>query len=125
MICVISLAMLFSTFTNSSLTAAIGTLVVVIVMQILGAFSYFDFLKPYLFTSHLDAWQNLFQRVDRLGSDREGRARLRRLHRRVHRGGLVRVPPQGRPRVEEITPSGRHLPSPMRGQAPQRAVTFT
>lgn len=22
---------------------------------------YFDFLKPYLFTSHLDAWQNLFQ----------------------------------------------------------------
>ena len=61
MICVISLAMLFSTFTNSSLTAAIGTLVIVIVMQIVGSFSYFDFLKPYLFTSHLDAWQNLFQ----------------------------------------------------------------
>jgi len=63
MICVISLAMLFSTFTNSSLTAAIGTLVIVIVMQIVGSFSYFDFLKPYLFTSHLDAWQNLFQRT--------------------------------------------------------------
>jgi ABC-type transport system involved in multi-copper enzyme maturation permease subunit len=28
-------------------------------MNILGAFSYFDFLKPYLFTSHIDAWQNL------------------------------------------------------------------
>jgi len=28
--------------------------------DILGAFSYFDFLKPYLFTSHIDAWQNLF-----------------------------------------------------------------
>ena len=59
-ICVLSLALLFATFTNSSLTAAIGALVVVIVMNILGAFSYFDFLKPYLFTSRVDAWQNLF-----------------------------------------------------------------
>ncbi len=58
-ICILSLALLFATFTNSSLTAAIGALVVFIVMNILGAFSYFDFLKPYLFTSHLDAWQNL------------------------------------------------------------------
>jgi ABC-2 type transport system permease protein len=59
-ICVLSLALLFATFTNSSLTAAIGALVVVIVMNILGAFSYFDFLKPYLFTSRIDAWQGLF-----------------------------------------------------------------
>jgi ABC-2 type transport system permease protein len=58
--CVVSLALLFSTFTNSSLTAAVGALVVVIIMDILGNFSYFDFLKPYLFTSHLDAWQSLF-----------------------------------------------------------------
>ena len=58
-ICVLSLALLFATFTNSSLTAAIGALVVVIVMNILGAFSYFDFLKPYLFTSRVDAWQGL------------------------------------------------------------------
>src|SRR5664280_765049 len=58
-ICILSLALLFATVTNSSLTAAIGALVVFIVMNILGAFSYFDFLKPYLFTSHIDAWQNL------------------------------------------------------------------
>jgi ABC-2 type transport system permease protein len=58
-ICVLSLALLFATLTNSSLTAAIGALVVFIVMNILGAFSYFDFLKPYLFTSHTDAWQSL------------------------------------------------------------------
>jgi ABC-2 type transport system permease protein len=58
-ICVLSLALLFATFTNSSLTAAIGALVVVIVMNILGAFSYFDFLKPYLFTSRVDAWQGV------------------------------------------------------------------
>jgi ABC-2 type transport system permease protein len=60
-LCVISLAMFLSTFTNSSLTAAIGALVLVIVMDILGSLSYFDFLKPYLFTSHFDAWQNLFR----------------------------------------------------------------
>jgi len=59
-VCVLSLALLFATFTNSSLTAAIGALVVVIVLNIVGSFSYFDFLKPYLFTSHMDAWQNLF-----------------------------------------------------------------
>jgi ABC-2 type transport system permease protein len=58
-ICVLSLALLFATVTNSSLTAAIGALVVVIVMNIIGAFSYFNFLQPYLFTSHIDAWQNL------------------------------------------------------------------
>jgi len=60
--CVVSLALLFATFTNSSLTAAIAALVVIIVMGILGAFSYFDFLKPYLFTSHTDAWQGLLSR---------------------------------------------------------------
>ncbi len=59
-ICVLSLATLISTVTSSSLTATIGALVVVIVLNIMGAFSFFDFLKPYLFTSHLDAWQNLF-----------------------------------------------------------------
>jgi ABC-2 type transport system permease protein len=58
-ICILSLALLFATLTNSSLTAAIGALVVFIVMNILGAFSYFDFMKPYLFTSHMDAWQGL------------------------------------------------------------------
>jgi ABC-2 type transport system permease protein len=61
-LCVVSLAFLFATFTNSSLTAAIAALVVFIVMNVVGAFSYFDFLKPYLFTSHMDAWQNLFSR---------------------------------------------------------------
>ena len=35
-ICVLSLALLFATFTNSSLTAAIAALVVFIVMNILG-----------------------------------------------------------------------------------------
>jgi ABC-2 type transport system permease protein len=59
-ICVLSLATLVSTVANSSLTATIGALVVVIVLNIMGAFSFFDFLKPYLFTTRLDAWQGLF-----------------------------------------------------------------
>ena len=58
-ICELSLALLFATLTNSSLTAAIAALVVFIVMNILGSFSYFNFLQPYLFTSHLGDWQNL------------------------------------------------------------------
>jgi ABC-2 type transport system permease protein len=61
MIAVTSIAMLISALTDSSLTATIGTLVLVIVMQIIGQLSYFDAIKPYLFTSHLDAWQGLFQ----------------------------------------------------------------
>ena len=59
---VVSLAVLFSTLTNSSLTAVGAALVLVIVMLALGGFSVFDFLKPYLITSHFDAWQNLLQR---------------------------------------------------------------
>lgn len=61
MMTVVSLAVFFSTLTNSSLTAVAGALVLVIIMEALGAFSVFDFLKPYLFTSHFAAWTNLFR----------------------------------------------------------------
>lgn len=61
MICVVSMAVFFSTLTNSSLTAVAATLVLVIIMQALRAFSVFDFLQPYLFTGHFDAWTNLFR----------------------------------------------------------------
>lgn len=61
MVAVVSVAMLISALTDSSLTAAIGTLVIVIVMQIIGQLSYFDSIRPYLFTYHIDGWQALFQ----------------------------------------------------------------
>jgi ABC-2 type transport system permease protein len=61
MAAVVSLAVFFSTLTTSSLTAVAAALVLVIIMEALGAFSVFDFLKPYLFTSHFDAWTNLFR----------------------------------------------------------------
>jgi ABC-2 type transport system permease protein len=60
-VAVASVAMLISAVTDSSLTAAIGTLVLVIVMQIVQQLSYFDFVNPYLLTSHFDGWEALFQ----------------------------------------------------------------
>lgn len=61
MACIVSLAVALSTLTDSSLTAAVGTLVIVLVLQALGQFSYFDFLAPYLFTSHFQDWFNLLR----------------------------------------------------------------
>lgn len=58
---VVSLSTAFSTLTNSSLTAVGAGLVLVIVMLVLGSLNVFDFLRPYLFTSHFDAWINLFR----------------------------------------------------------------
>jgi ABC-2 type transport system permease protein len=58
MMCVVSLAVLFSTLTNSSLTAVAGALVLVIIMEALQAFSVFDFIQPYLFTSKFVVWTN-------------------------------------------------------------------
>jgi ABC-2 type transport system permease protein len=60
MAAVVSLALLFSTLTNSGLTAVAGAMVLVIVMLILGSLDQFDFLRPYLFTYHFSAWTNLF-----------------------------------------------------------------
>ena len=61
MTCIISLALLFSTMTNSSLTAAIVSLVLVMVVQILTSFSYFDFLRSWVFTDYLAGWIDLFR----------------------------------------------------------------
>lgn len=58
MVCVVSLAVLFSTLTDSSLTAVAAALILVIIMEALGAFEVFDFLRPYMFPSRWDAWTN-------------------------------------------------------------------
>jgi ABC-2 type transport system permease protein len=62
MAAVVSLAVLFSTRTNSSLTAVGAALVLVIIMLVLGQFTVFDFLKPYLIPSHFQAVQSFFVR---------------------------------------------------------------
>jgi len=61
MAAVVALALLFSTLSNSSLTAAILCLVLVMVVQILTSFSYFGFLKPWVFTTSFTAWSDLFR----------------------------------------------------------------
>lgn len=58
---VVSLSVAFSTLTNSGLTAVGAALVLVIIMLVLGSLNVFDFLRPYLFTSHFDAWVNFFR----------------------------------------------------------------
>ena len=58
---VVSLAFLFSTLTNSSLTAVAAALVLVIIMEALQAFTVFNFLQPYLFTHYFNEWTNLLR----------------------------------------------------------------
>lgn len=60
MAAVVSLGVALSTLTDSGLTAMAAGLVLVILMLVLGGLSVFDFLRPYLFTSHFEAWMNLF-----------------------------------------------------------------
>ena len=61
MMAVVSLAVFFSTLTNSSLTAVAGALVLTIIMLALQAFAVFDFLQPYLFPHHFQAWLGFFE----------------------------------------------------------------
>ena len=61
MTCVISIALLFSTLTDSSLVAAVVTISITLVVQIVLQFSYFKGLRPYWFMNHFDGWYKLFQ----------------------------------------------------------------
>lgn len=61
MSCVVSLALLFSTLTDSSLTALIATIVVYIVLGVLISFSWFDWLRPWVFPEYLASFTNLFR----------------------------------------------------------------
>ena len=61
MSCIVSMALLFSTLTDSSLTALIGTIVVYIVITVLIQFSYFDWLAPWVFPHYLLEFANFFR----------------------------------------------------------------
>lgn len=60
-VCSLTIALFISTLTNSSLTAAIIAIAVFTVLTILNAFSVFDFLKPYTYSSYRLAFVNLFR----------------------------------------------------------------
>jgi ABC-2 type transport system permease protein len=62
MSCVVAFAVFFSTLTNSSLAASVGALVIVLVVELLLQFSFFAFLRPYVFTNYFFGWTDLFQR---------------------------------------------------------------
>ena len=61
MSCIVSMALLFSTMTDSSLTALIGTIVIYIVITVLIQFSYFDWLRPWVFPQYLTDFTNFFR----------------------------------------------------------------
>ncbi len=61
MACMVSLALLFSTLTDSSLTALIATFVVYIVIQVVISFSYFDWLAPWVFPHYFLEYVNFFR----------------------------------------------------------------
>ena len=61
MACIVSMALFFSTLTDSSLTALIATIVVFIVITVLIQFEYFDWLRPWVFPQYLVEYINLFR----------------------------------------------------------------
>ena len=77
MSCIVSMALLFSTLTDSSLTALIGTIVIYIVITVLIQFSYFDWLRPWVFPQYLHGVHELLPRPDLLAADPQGTGGLR------------------------------------------------
>ncbi len=61
MSCIVSMSLLFSTITDSSLTALIATIVIYIVITVLIQFSYFDWLRPWVFPYYLQDFTNFFR----------------------------------------------------------------
>jgi ABC-2 type transport system permease protein len=56
-----AIALLLSTVTRNSAAAVVGTLMVSIVLQILGAIAALNFLDPYLLSTQFNAWQGLLR----------------------------------------------------------------
>ena len=56
-----AIALLLSTVTRNSAAAVVGTLMVSIVMQVLGALSALDWLDPYLLSTQFNAWEGLLR----------------------------------------------------------------
>ncbi|NLE22717.1 MAG: ABC transporter permease subunit, partial [Actinobacteria bacterium] len=61
MACIVSMALFFSTLTDSSLTALIATFVIYIVITVLIQFEYFSWLRPWAFPQYLTDYLNFFR----------------------------------------------------------------
>jgi ABC-2 type transport system permease protein len=60
-IAVASIALMLSTLTRNSAASVVGTLMISLIMQLLGAISALDFLHPYLLSTQFNAWQGLLR----------------------------------------------------------------
>jgi ABC-2 type transport system permease protein len=56
-----AIAVMFSTLTHNSAAAVVGTLMISILLQVLGAISALEWLHPYLLSTQFDAWQGLLR----------------------------------------------------------------
>jgi ABC-2 type transport system permease protein len=56
-----AIALLLSTVTRNSAAAVVGTLMISIILQLLGAISALDALDPYLLSTQFNAWQGLLR----------------------------------------------------------------
>lgn len=58
-----ALSIFLSAITRNSLTAILGTIVIVIVLTFVALFNipFFNILKPFLFTSYTSSWQSFFE----------------------------------------------------------------
>jgi ABC-2 type transport system permease protein len=61
MIAVASIALLLSTLSRNSAAAVVGTLMISLIMQLLGAINALSFLHPYLLSEQFNAWQGLLR----------------------------------------------------------------
>jgi ABC-2 type transport system permease protein len=61
MIAVASIALLLSTLSRNSAAAVVGTLMISLIMQLLGAINALDFLHPYLLSEQFNSWQGFLR----------------------------------------------------------------
>jgi ABC-2 type transport system permease protein len=61
MIAVASIALLLSTVSRNSAAAVVGTLMISLIMQLLGAINALSFLHPYLLSEQFNAWQGFLR----------------------------------------------------------------
>lgn len=61
---VVAVSMLLSAFTENSISPIIITMSIILIFTIIGTFdtSLFNAIKPYLFTTHMIIWRNMFDR---------------------------------------------------------------
>ena len=92
----VSLAMLCSVVTDSSLTALIAAVVVYVVISIVISFSYFDWLRPWVFPNYLLEYVNFFRDPIYWRPIVKGLESFVAWSVGVHRARLRAVPAQGR-----------------------------